>query len=247
MKAYLLLAVALSGCAPFVHSPPGRMLALETAQTLEKGQTGIRAGGGGGISVDNAFAGGFVRVRHGIGRGLDFRADVSAFALNPDSEIIGTDALVMAGAGIKYAFNPYFAVAFDLTGGWWNGGGFMSPELNFIAAYENKYFIPFIDAGYYTSHPISPNDVRIDDEPLLSDGVSEIVLVGPPVFTQGWIAAAGFRIPTSDLEIRRAGSAIILGTRFTGAYFNDRFEPEVNQRDSQVYWAGSAAFEVVFE
>ncbi|MEM8608090.1 MAG: hypothetical protein AAGF92_13345 [Myxococcota bacterium] len=245
MKAYLLLLLLLSGCAPYVQSPPGRMLAFETAKSLEKGQTGIRVGGGGGIGSEIGFAGGFVRVRHGVAKNLDFRVDLTALSLNEDEdEILGTNALATAGAGIKYAFNPYFAVAVDLTGGYWTGGGFLSPELRFIAAYENRYFVPFIDLGYFSSHPLSPNDVEFRSVSGSSDDTVEIELLGPPVFTQGWTTGFGFRIPTSSFHCCRLASAIIFGTRFTGTYFDDEFEPELG-RDREVYWSGSVAFELI--
>lgn len=209
------------------------MLALETAKTLEKGQTGIRAGGGGGFNGEVSFAGGMIRVRHGVAKNLDFRVDLTALSLNTADALFGTNVVATAGAGIKYAFNPYFALAVDLTGGYWVGGGFLTPELNLIAAYENKWFVPFVDAGYYTSHPLSPNDVETAED-----------LLGPPVFTHGWITGVGFRVPTTRFDRHRVASALVAGTRFTGAYFNDQFESGAD--NAQVYWSGSVALEVVF-
>ncbi|MEM7436941.1 MAG: hypothetical protein AAF436_17435 [Myxococcota bacterium] len=243
--ALLALALSLGGCTPYVHSPPGRLLLFEAAKSLEKGETGVQAGGGGGLGSDIGFAGGFVRVRHGVARNLEFRVDLSALSLNAnDGGIVGTDVLATAGAGIKYAFNPHFALAVDLAGGYWRGGGFLSPELRLIAAYDNPPFNPFIDAGYYTSHPLSANDVEAEVVVLFED--DEIENLGPPVFTQGWTAAFGFRIPTTSYVCCRVGSAIIFGMRFTGAYYRPTDPPDfADERDSRIYWSSSAGFEVV--
>ena len=211
------------------------MLALETAKTLEKGQTGVRVAGGGGIGAELGFAGGAVRVRHGVAKNLDFRVEASALRLNAEDEIVGTNAVATAGAGIKYAFNPYFAMAVDLTGGYWVGGGFLTPELNLITAYENPYIVPFLNVGYYTSHPLSPN------------AVSTVVdFIGPPVFTHGWTVGAGVRVPMSNFEHNRLASALVAGTRFTGAYFDDDFPTNDSGRDQETYWSGAIGFEVVF-
>lgn len=222
------------GCAPFIQSPPGRLLALDTAQTLEKGQTGIQVVGGGGGEGDVGFGGVAARARHGLAKNLDGRLELSVLKLSPEDSIIGSEVIYSLGTGIKYAFNPYFAFSVDVTGGGWVGGGFVSPELKLIAAYENPVAVPFIDVGYYTSHPISANAVSTTEDDL-----------GPPRFTQGWTAGTGLRIVTSKIATPeegccRFGSGLILGMRFTGAYFDDM---DVN--NARVYWGGGVGVEFV--
>lgn len=224
----------VGGCAPFIHSPPGRLLALDTAQTLEKGQTGIQLVGGGAVEGDVSSGGIAARVRHGLAESLDGRLELSVLKLNPGDPIIGSEVIFSLGTGIKYAFNPHFAFSVDVTGGGWEGGGFVGPELNLIAAYENPHAVPFIDVGYYTSHPISANTVRTTEDVL-----------GPPRFTQGWTTGVGLhvvtsRIVTSDDGCCRFGSALIFGMRFTGAYFDDTLE-----NSPRAYLGGGVGFEVV--
>jgi hypothetical protein len=223
------------GCAPFIHSPPGRLLGLDTAQTLEKGQTGIQVvGGGGGDGVDVSFGGIAARVRHGLAKQLDGRLELSVLKLNPEDPLIGGEVIYGVGTGIKYAFNPHFAFSVDVTGGGWVGGGFISPELKLIAGYENPAAVPFFDVGYYTSHPISPNAVSTTED-----------FLGPPTFTQGWTTGVGLRVATSNIKTPeggccRFGSALIFGMRFTGAYFDD-----MHENNAQVYGAGGVGFEFV--
>ncbi|MDH3625998.1 MAG: hypothetical protein OES69_06740 [Myxococcales bacterium] len=219
-----------SGCSPFIHSPPGRPIALDTAQTLAKGETGIQVVGGGGGELDLGFGGIAARVRHGFAKKLDGRLELSALKLNPEEPLVGTEWIFSAGTGIKYAFNPHFAFSVDVTGGGWEGGGFISPELKLIAGYENPHAVPFVDVGYYTSHPISPNSVSTTE-----------TLLGPPTFTHGWTTGVGLRIVTSTIERHALGSGLILGMRFTGAYFDDR----VYGSDRRTYISGAMGFEVV--
>lgn len=225
-----LLVWWVSGCSPFIHSPPGRLLALDTAQTLAKGETGIQVVGGGGGTADVPFGGIAARVRHGLAKKLDGRLELSALKLNPEEPLVGTEWILSAGTGIKYSFNPHFAFSVDVTGGGWEGGGFISPELKLIAGYENPHAVPFIDVGYYTSHPISPNSVRTTE-----------TILGPPTFTHGWTTGVGLRIVMSNTERHSLGSALILGTRFTGAYFDD----PLDESDRRTYWSGGAGFELV--
>lgn len=227
-----VLLLWASGCSPFVHSPPGRLLALDTARALEKGETGIQVVGGGGGEGDLAFGGAAVQVRHGVGKNLDLRFNVSALKLAPDERLIGSEGVFSAGTGIKYAFNPYFAFSVDVTGGGWQGGGFVSPELKLIAAYENSAAVPFVDVGYYTSHPISVNDVSTTE-----------TFLGAPTFTQGWTVGTGVRIVTSSASETgccRIASALIVGARFTGAYFDN--DAEALRR---TYGSGTIGFEIV--
>ncbi len=226
-----LLLLWANGCTPYVHSPPGRLIALDTAQTLAKGETGIRVvGGGGGGDGDLEFGGLAARVRHGLANKLDVRIDLSALKLIPEEPLVGTEWILSAGTGIKYAFNPHFAFSVDVTGGGWEGGGFISPELKLITGYENPYAVPFVDVGYYTSHPISANSVRTTER-----------LLGPPTFTHGWTTGVGLRIVTSRLGQHVLGSGLILGIRFTGAYFDD----PLDESDRRNYLVGGGGFEVV--
>lgn len=233
--SFIICATLWAGaCAPFIQSPPGRLLALDTAQTLEKGQTGIQVVGGGGLEGDVGLGGVAVRVRHGLAKQLDGRLELSVLKLNPVDRFVGSEVLYELGTGIKYSFNPHFAFSVDVTGGGWVGGGFISPELKLIAAYENRAAVPFIDVGYYTSHPISPNGVSTTFHNL-----------GAPSFTQGWTTGIGLRIVTSRIKEPEKGccsfgSALILGLRFTGAYFDDRLG-----NDSRVYGGGGIGVEFV--
>ena len=118
---------------------------------------------------------------------------------------------------MKYAIIDHVALTAGCAVGSWAGGGFVSPDLSLILAYENPYFIPFASAGGYTSHPFNEKLVALRDfDPPIDS------FVGVPVLTWGWTASGGFRIPViHDVKPRTTPPAVLWPFGFRGAIFDD--------------------------
>lgn len=236
----LLCVAAANGCVSYVHSPPGRVMALESAKALNPGETGIQveAGGGGG-GAGLGLVGVTARVRHGVVEGLDVNGELGYLRLSPDAYFVDGDDgnLFTARAGLKYAVRPPIAFTLGFGGGAWTGGGFISPDIAMILSWENPYFVPFVSGSGYLSQPIGARTVSLQREAILSD----MPFVGLPDFTVGWTAGAGFRIPLSHKKDGKTKSALLFGVRFIGAAHD-----EEGQRSHETYILGSGAFEYVF-
>jgi hypothetical protein len=245
MRIALAFALLLlSGCVAYVHSPPGRSFPLESSKALYKRETGIQVEGGGGTEVSVGLPGFNVRVRHGIVDQLDGSFEFGYERIRPSGLYLASaDRNIFTGRlGIKYAIIDQVAVTAGLAAGSWAGGPFLSPDLSMIFAWENPYCVPFIDGGGYTSHPLRARNVVITDPD--PGGFFDESLTAPPVFTYGWTAGFGLRIPLLHYENeRQTPPAILLGTRFRGAMY----DPPYNDfgREERVYWYGSVGFEYV--
>lgn len=237
------------GCAPYVHSPPGRSLPLETSKTLHPRETGVQFEGGGGAGADIGVPGFTLRVRHGLVKHLDASAEFNFSSIRPDSSyrFEGANPFVFSGRiGVKYAIIDHVALTAGCAVGSWAGGGFVSPDLSLILAYENPYFIPFASAGGYTSHPFNEKLVALRDfDPPIDS------FVGVPVLTWGWTASGGFRIPViHDVKPRTTPPAVLLGFGFRGAIFDDGWDIAgayaTEGRRKELYFYGMVGFEYVF-
>ena len=248
MRIVLTLAfVFLSGCLAYVHSPPGRSFPLESSKALYERETGIQLEVGGGVGADVGLPGFNLRVRHGIIDKLDGSFDMGFLHINTDGpnldnrdRNIGTWRL-----GIKYEIIEHIAVTAGVAAGVWGGGGFVSPDASVIFAWENPYCVPFIDGGAYTSHPIRANTLRIVEGD--SGNIPGDAFFAAPVFTYGWTAGFGLRIPLVHGKERATAPAMLLGTRFRGAIYEiqEGFD-RLGRLDRQLYWYGSFGFEYVF-
>lgn len=187
----LVVAALFTACSHHVYSPPARFLPLETAATLPPGEVGLALeGNGGGIFWGGEVAGGTARVRVGKYENLELSGEGSAhFVLNEGS---GDDhrGVYAARVGSKYRLADWLAVTGGLGGGGSAAGGFFSPDLGLVVAYENIYFVPFVSGEVGVSLPfaVSAVDTSDPDEPPGS-------VTSSPVTT--WLAGgqAGFRIP----------------------------------------------------
>ncbi|MBT8469723.1 MAG: hypothetical protein KJN97_13340, partial [Deltaproteobacteria bacterium] len=66
--AVLALCIGASACSPYLHSPPGRMVPLEAAKALPKGDFAIQGALAGGAAVWGPSVGaGTVQGRYGFG------------------------------------------------------------------------------------------------------------------------------------------------------------------------------------
>lgn len=235
--AYAGLALAtgtLSACSPYLHSPPGRLIASQTAKALNKGETAVQAEAGGGIGSEIGLAGGNLRVRHGVGKNVDVSGDFSYTQITSEEFVDAIDGVLSARAGVKYALGTNFAVAGGVAGGGWAGGGFISPDVNLILSKENPKFVPYLDVGLFTSHPVAGKVVQYRDE------------AGLAPFTFGWTVGAGFRVPIRRLP-DRTNHGILFGFRYIGVRFDNPVGGDLDQGiRNEPYLTFSLGYEHVF-
>lgn len=243
LVATLLLAL-LGGCLAYVHSPPGRSFPLESPKTLHQRETGIQLEAGGGIEAGVGLPGFNVRVRHGIIDKLDGSAEFGYQRIRTEGfYIASSDRNVFTGRlGLKYAPIEHIAFTAGLAAGGWGGGAFLSPDLKLILGYENRFVVPFVDVGGFTSHPLRADEVVITD---VNPGFVDESLIAAPVFTYGWTVGIGVRIPLrhDQNHARVTPPSLLLGTRFRGLYHDPTYDDF--GREEHLYWYGSAGFEFV--
>lgn len=235
------LFLFLSGCMPYVHSPRVRVLPLETAKALYRGETGVHVEGGGGFGEELGLGALTVRVRHGLMKQLDgsLEGSFQRIRLSGNDFRLENRDVFSARLGLKYAFIDHVAIRGGLGGGGWTGGGFIGLDAALILAFENPYCVPFLDIGGYLSLPVRANTVTLE-----ATAVSrEEDFVASPTNTVGWSIGAGLRIPFAQQKHAVTKSALLLGVRFRGAYFDN--EPD-GYRDGRVYFYGGGGVELVF-
>lgn len=235
------ILVLLFGCLPYVHSPSGRSFPLEAPKALNPRETGLQIEGGGAGGESVALGGLTARVRHGLVKGLDgnFEAGYQRIRVTDADYSLDNRNLFTARLGIKYAFIDHVAFTLGLAGGGWTGGGFVGPDASLILGYENPYCVPFVDVGGFASFPVRENLVTLVETFPSSDGD----FIAAPTNTVGWTVGSGARIPLSHEKNGSTKSALLLGFRFRGVYFDNG---PAGHRDSRIYYYGSGAFELVF-
>lgn len=186
---------------------------LESAATLPAGDTGIQVEGGYHSRVFGPeVLSGTVRVRHGVGDGVEVAVDGSALRLDvdrpPGSRVSTSVHAARAGAKVRLA-KPV-SVAGGFGGGYSAGGAFVSPEAGPILAFENRYLVPFLATRFGVSQPLSPRPV---DTSEAQDGSA----VDRPRTT--WIATGvvGLRVPLgwSEPEAGTVRGSLLAGVGMT--------------------------------
>jgi hypothetical protein len=189
----LSILLLVGGCNRHVYSPPARIQALESAQRLERGRTAVQGEFGAHQAVFGpTLMGGAVRARHGLEE-VELSAEASTLLVQPgESSAAGTDKRIFTGRlGAKIG-GGNFAGDGGLGGGTSAGGPFVAPDVGFIAAYENCYFVPFGSARVTASLPVAARDVDVST----SDDAPNTVIHRPT--TTGILTlGAGFKIPLS--------------------------------------------------
>jgi hypothetical protein len=194
-----VVAIWLGGCSVRVYSPPTGSFPVESSASLGQGKNSVR----GDIFWGGALFGPPVSsYRLSAARGLTDTVDVS---LSPTlTRILGARRgdenhnIGALRAGIKYAPVPHFAVVGGLGAGGSEGGSFLSPDLGFVAAYENPYVIPFFTLRGLLSAPLRAKAAHFttDDDADRSDEDNQRdVYALAPRFTWGFQAGAGLRVP----------------------------------------------------
>jgi hypothetical protein len=187
-----LTTLIACGCNHQVYSPPARLMPLESAATLGAGETGIQLEGGAhGAIFGPSGESGTLRVRHGIEEGTDVSMEASAMHIDGNA-VAGTYPYLFAGrAGLKHEALPWLSLTAGLGGGASAGGGFVSPDVGVIVAYENRYAVPFFSLRASASVPFDTHPV--DTGQAGSDAVGRWVYTPPLTWIGG--GSAGLRIP----------------------------------------------------
>lgn len=239
-----LLSVAAGACSPYLHSPPARMVPLETAAALPKGDFAIQAAGGGGAAVWGPSVGaGTLQTRFGVGRNLEVAGE-GAFAYigqrNTDWTSNARHALFAGRAGFKYAPVDWFAVQAGFGGGGGAAGGFISPDAGVIFSYQNKVVVPFAATGFYYSHPINPKPIVFYD-----DGIGIEIETLLPDQTFGAYLNLGVRIPFTREGWDSPRTAIMLAYRLVFASHDEYIESSLYQERLDTYHLGVVSLEFV--
>jgi hypothetical protein len=216
-----------SACSTHVYSPPARPLPLESSATLPAGRTSV----GGEIGKSSAIFGPdlssqAVRVRHGFGGGFEVSADGSHLHVDGTSTA-GVDQNAYAGAlGAKINLGTKHLALTASTGyGTAATGRFTSNELGVIAAFENRYFVPFISLRAGVSVPIDRRSVDTSSTQTnlarLAPGTtaSSVTMtmsgsdVSAPDTTMFRAVTIGFKIPLQSMAIYAALAGTTLSDR----------------------------------
>lgn len=217
-----LATIWLSACSVRVYSPPTGSFPVESSATLGQGRTSVR----GDIFWGGALFGPPVdSYRLSAARGLTDTVDVSlAPAL---TRILGArrgDENHYIGAlraGIKYAPVRHFAVVGGLGAGGSEGGSFLSPDLGFVAAYENPYAIPFFTLRGLLSAPLRAKVARFttdDDADRSDEDDQRDVYAIAPRFTWGYQSGAGLRVPLLHGDAHQVTPALACALGLTSLY-----------------------------
>lgn len=198
IAALFMLAHVSAGCTTHLYSPPARLVPLESVATLPTGRSGIQVeGGGGGGLFGPSFVTGSLRVRRGLAERVEASLEGNLLIVS------GTQAAPSARAGIKWRANDFLAFTLGVGGGSSIAGGFISPDLGVIVAYESRYFVPFLSARVWSSSPVGARTLTLDDGTgTLAQFRAELTL--------GTMETLGFRIPFAH-EGNFARGAIVLG------------------------------------
>ena len=233
-----LIASFASACSPYLHSPPARLVPLEAAKALAKGDLAFQGALGGGAAIlGPANLAGTFQARYGFGKGLEGSAEAGFATIFPRGSAWNTDvthSLFAARAGFKYEVASWFALQAGVGGGASAGGGFISPDVGGIFSYQGEKIVPFLAGGINYSWPLGPNPIVFTNQ----QGDQEELR---PVRTFGAYGNLGLRIPYSHRDPKSPRSAVIIAYRFVGAGFD---EPATG-RARYVYHLGVLALDFV--
>lgn len=243
MLLALVLALGGAACSPYLHSPPARMVPLEAAKALHKGDFAIQGALAGGAAMwGPAVGAGTLQGRYGFGHGLEGALEAGFAAAGPRDSTWNTEARhsVFSGrAGFKYEVASWFAVQAGFGGGGSAAGGFISPDAGIIFSYQGEHVVPFVSGTFYYSHPVNEKPILFRDD----DGRTELLL---PDQTLGVYGNFGLRIPVSGARPDSPRTAISFAYRFVLASHEEYLGSAAYQeRYSDVYHLGVLGFDLV--
>jgi hypothetical protein len=192
-----------TGCVHHVYSPPARMLPLESAATLPPGEKSVQGELGGVSWIDGATAS--VRARRGFTESLDGSVEGSVLHVGRKS-VAGTHPNAYSvRAGAKYLAQQWLAFVGGVGGGASSAGGFVSPDVAAIVAWENRFAVPFLSVRGSLSYPVGAREVNVT-------GTSDTAtFVGTPGRTWIYGATAGVRVPWGSQAPGAARGSFLAG------------------------------------
>jgi len=169
------------------------MAPFETAATLARGEVGAQLEGGahGQVFGPNAESGA-LRMRVGTGDRLEVSTEVSILHVDGTSVAHTFPYAFATRGGIKYEIEPKILslTAGAGAGASAAGGGFVSPDVGLILAFENRYLVPFLSARTSLSVPFARRKV---DTGGASDTLGQFVYEPPLTWIAG--GSAGLKLP----------------------------------------------------
>ena len=213
--ALLAQGILIPGCHAHAFSPPARALPLESSAALGEGRTGLAVETG----MDAEMLGPTLltaagRARHGLGDGVEVGVEGTVLRVMDRGPARESPNIYGLRAGGKYAPVPHFALGFGLGGGASAAGGFVSPDVEVIGAFENRHLVPFGAARAFVSVPVAPESVDLSSFDDADDPNLQL-----PRTTAGLTLTWGLRLPIGDPEDDGYGASITAGVGET--YLND--------------------------
>jgi len=238
----VIFTLLVNGCTPHVFSPPAGSFLVESSETVGAGKHGVRgeffAGGAlFGPEVLSARA----SYRHGVSDELELSAAPAIISVLGGRAGDSSPNVYALRVGAKYAPVKHVALVGGLGGGSSAAGGFVSPDLGVIGAYENPYFVPFVSARGLISAPVAARTVHFtvddgagdtDDEDDLPDEYRQ-----RPELTYGLQLSVGARLPLPYDPIGDLRPSIACAIGITSLY---------DDRHDEGYAGGSCAFDLAF-
>ena len=200
----------VGACSHNVYTPPSRPMVLTSPDTVETGETTLRATGSTSSDLFGpSILAGSVGARHGLDDRLEVVGDAS-FAQVIEASASGTNrGVAMARGGVKYrpTMSPHLAIVSGVGGGYAPAAGsYLSADFGAVVGYENKYVVPFVSASAFGSVPLNPRTVNTTipaDTETFED---------TPRSTVGLVIGAGLKVPIQT-------SAVLVG--FTNTQLRD--------------------------
>lgn len=227
----MALAYVSAACSAPIVSPPASPIVLESAQRMP--DNGIAARGMVG-TYGGIFSGGArtatLGVRLGLPNEVETAFDASAYRVsdNDSADVSPNVSRWVGGARVSASWGKlstsFFRPILGFGGGYSAGGGFVSPDLGFTLAYENQYFVPFLQARGGLSLPIKPNTIE-----LKIDGETR---TGRPETTYMAMVTLGGEEPLSNAEY---APALAFGLSYVRL---------VDRHDDLAWWGASLGLEI---
>jgi hypothetical protein len=196
----------LCGCSHHLHSPPARVLPIESARTVEAGETAVRlAGGVYSPLFQPAVSFGSGQVRRLLTEGLELSGELTVAHLHvkPIDDLWLTVILGRIGAKQRLDDGGNFALTGGLGAGAHGAGKLVAADAGVIAGYENRYATPFLSLSAFGSLPVAAREV---DTSTRIDKPGEFF--SEPHTTAGGEALLGLRIAAGRTGLLLGASLI---------------------------------------
>jgi hypothetical protein len=238
-----VLGTCVAACSPYLFSPPARMMPLEAAKALPKGDVALQAALGGGAEVWGPVVGaGTVQARYGFGRGFEGAAEAGFAAFGPldtDWSTSASHALFAGRVGFKYEAVSWFAAQAGFGGGVSAAGGYISPDAGVIFSYQGKAVVPFVAGGFFYSLPLNAKEIVFTEADPTGPDPMEVLR---PDQTIGGYGNLGLRIPITPPRARDDSprTAMMFAYRLVFAVHD-----EEDGRQTDFYNLGVVGFDLV--